>query len=349
MATRYAVANGNWSATTTWNGGTLPTAVDYVYANGYTVTVDQDITVGTISTEICPDTGTGGGQFYTPTSKTFICNVVAGTTRCITAYDGTTKKYNLTYTIIGDIYGGTSSDAYGVFLISSNSGTSTANITGNIYAGSGANGIFCGAPQTSRFLNIYCLGNIYSSLGFDGVTIGPSSYIKFATIIGNCISQGKAAISKADNLTFIGTAIASANSAAIIGTNTSPSTSTSSVNVSGTLINFNSKMAIIGFPDMYLSSLTTTVWTFYDENDTAKPLYTADAFDQPEIANVRKGTTYASGTLTGTLAVPPKASVLIGVPTDNGIGEYTLNDEAIEHILELQNPKKVLGSGIIAY
>jgi len=46
MATRRAVANGNWSATSTWNGGVVPTAGDTVYANGFNVTINQDILIG---------------------------------------------------------------------------------------------------------------------------------------------------------------------------------------------------------------------------------------------------------------------------------------------------------------
>jgi hypothetical protein len=45
MALRYAVASGNWSNTATWNGGTLPTAVDDVFSNNFTVTIDGTFTV----------------------------------------------------------------------------------------------------------------------------------------------------------------------------------------------------------------------------------------------------------------------------------------------------------------
>ena len=48
MATRFAVAAGVWSNTTTWNDGTLPASNDIVHSNGFTVTLDQDITVGSL-------------------------------------------------------------------------------------------------------------------------------------------------------------------------------------------------------------------------------------------------------------------------------------------------------------
>jgi hypothetical protein len=43
MAIRKAVATGNWSASATWDGGTIPSLEDTVYANSYTVTIDQAI------------------------------------------------------------------------------------------------------------------------------------------------------------------------------------------------------------------------------------------------------------------------------------------------------------------
>lgn len=49
MATRFAVASGNWSNTAIWDNGALPVAGDFVYANGNTVTIDQNVNVGFIS------------------------------------------------------------------------------------------------------------------------------------------------------------------------------------------------------------------------------------------------------------------------------------------------------------
>lgn len=45
MAQRAAVANGNWSLASTWNGGVIPSPGDVVASNGFTVTIDQNINV----------------------------------------------------------------------------------------------------------------------------------------------------------------------------------------------------------------------------------------------------------------------------------------------------------------
>lgn len=43
MAVRYATKTGNWSDTTLWDNGALPVAGDDVYSNGFTVTIDQNV------------------------------------------------------------------------------------------------------------------------------------------------------------------------------------------------------------------------------------------------------------------------------------------------------------------
>jgi hypothetical protein len=49
MALRVAVANGNWSNPSIWNGGVLPTTGDIVASNGFTITIDQNINVDSIT------------------------------------------------------------------------------------------------------------------------------------------------------------------------------------------------------------------------------------------------------------------------------------------------------------
>ena len=68
MATRRAVANGNWSATSTWNGGVVPTNGDTVYSNGFIVTINQDIDIGGANNPIVNAGSFVSGQWYAITS-----------------------------------------------------------------------------------------------------------------------------------------------------------------------------------------------------------------------------------------------------------------------------------------
>jgi len=48
MANKFAISPGNWSSGGTWNDGVVPVSGDDVYANGFTITLDQDINVGSL-------------------------------------------------------------------------------------------------------------------------------------------------------------------------------------------------------------------------------------------------------------------------------------------------------------
>jgi hypothetical protein len=49
MGLRVAVANGNWSSTSTWYLGVKPAAGDIVASNGFTVTIDENVNVDSIT------------------------------------------------------------------------------------------------------------------------------------------------------------------------------------------------------------------------------------------------------------------------------------------------------------
>ena len=49
MAVRVAIASGNWSNPAIWNGGVLPEPGDVVASNTFTVTIDQNINVDSIT------------------------------------------------------------------------------------------------------------------------------------------------------------------------------------------------------------------------------------------------------------------------------------------------------------
>jgi hypothetical protein len=93
MAIRYAVATGNWSNTAIWDGGTLPTSADDVYANNFTVTIDGTFTVLTIrnTANTTPAITAGGGFTFAnggnltcsaPTNSVF--NRAVGSVYCLT-------------------------------------------------------------------------------------------------------------------------------------------------------------------------------------------------------------------------------------------------------------------------
>jgi len=131
MAERYAVATGIWEAAT-FNGGTLPAVDDTVHANGYTVTVDQDIAVAALSTRVGA-TAVAGGGFSAISGVTITANLYAGTNHCL-ACSGSTG----TRVVYGTAYGSnTTSSVYAL----RNTGAANVVMYGNVFAdvGRGAN------------------------------------------------------------------------------------------------------------------------------------------------------------------------------------------------------------------
>ncbi len=326
-----AIANGNWSDVSTWDGGTtLPTVGDDVYANGFTVTVNQDIEVTKISTEVCPTTSVGGGLYYTPQDRLFICDVVAGTSICVYSSNGVTHNYNRKYTVIGNVYGGSVGGATGIRAQVSNNGTATINVTGNIIAGSLAPATLI-ENHDSRYGVLNIIGDMISSLGH------PAHYNGgFATLTvnhtGNAISIGFY-VANPSILNFTGIATASSTSPAYVAYNKS-----SIANIDGQLININSTMAIAGFYFMYFSPSSSTAWTFYDSDNVEKPLYTADVLENPPAeTDVRSGVVYGIGdAYTGTCAVPPAESVAKNVPVDDTVGELVTATTPADFIAALK-------------
>ena len=92
MPNRWAISSGNWSNSAIWNNGGvlgLPTASDDVFSSGSIVTIDQNISVNSISVAGLTGTASAGGTFITSGSRTietfasgtyggFLTSVLAG-------------------------------------------------------------------------------------------------------------------------------------------------------------------------------------------------------------------------------------------------------------------------------
>jgi hypothetical protein len=203
MADRWAVANGNWSNTATWNGGTLPGSGDDVFADGRAVVIDQDITVLSIRTTQRSG-GTAGGSFTISTNRTITCDVRAGSTDAL-VYGAA----NLTVTINGNVTGGSTSAADGLNIAQ----VATTTINGNLTGGtaSNAHAVVCGTSGTLT-VNGNVIGG--SSTG-RGLSVASSTTVN---VIGNIQGTATAAALgvSAGTTTVTATTITGASTSAAI-------------------------------------------------------------------------------------------------------------------------------------
>lgn len=176
MAIRHAVASGNWNATTTWNGGTLPTIGDDVYANGFSVTINQSINVAKISTEVCPTTSIGAGIFQSISNISLICNIVGGNSLCLNC----NNNNGLNLTIIGNVI---AINASAITLIGN---AYITQLTGNIYGGLAVGAVGIGTSNSTQINNI--IGNVISRTGPAYVSTTSNN----DTIVGNIFASSTA-------------------------------------------------------------------------------------------------------------------------------------------------------------
>ncbi len=358
MPNRTAIASGNWSNSAIWNGGLgLPTASDDVYANGQTVTIDQNVTIISLrSTGVGVNAGTFilnngitvtaniiGGAATNPTtqisqsnSATIVGNVTGGQTRALTLSDASSIN------IIGNVTAGNGSLFHGI----QHSSTGNLIVSGNVAGPTGAQSF--GINQTENG-NIYITGSVYSDTTVtSGHGIQSIGSINNIYVLGNVTGSRNAAsfgINKTSlgTLSIQGTCLArtgsavglSSNSILIISgtisssilTNGVQSTGTSATNLfTGPFYNTGSWNAVYAYRIQMLS--TSSQWTFDTETaGVVKTLYTSNTLPGvPRENNVRRGVTYNFG-LTGLLAMPDPTTVKAGVATDNTTGSAVLTPQ----------------------
>lgn len=120
MAIRYAVADGNWSDLSTWDGD-IPDWYDDVYANGFFVNINQTIYANLLSNR-AEEGAVGGGQFYTQDAYYIYASTYGGGT-----YGGASYQYCLNLGN-GSIQVG---NAYGFGTIVNSKSQLIGNVYGN--------------------------------------------------------------------------------------------------------------------------------------------------------------------------------------------------------------------------
>jgi hypothetical protein len=336
MADKYPTINGNWSNPLIWNGLSLPTAGDDVYADGKAVVIDQNVDVLSIRTTQRSG-GTVGGSF-TISSGGFTINATAsqgiysaspGHAIIVTATSGTIN-INAVVLVTGTNNNGISITGAGctVNLVGnltstgastplSISAASTVNITGNLSAGTSSVGCNIQAAAT-----LTVTGNVTGGTNTNGVGIQNTLVAATINITGNVTAQSGTGISSAiASIVTVKGIVTSSNTIAAI----SLSSTSSSLTFSGQAINNNNVMAIFS-AIVRLYTNDPVQWTFQNNTGGNKILYSAGTpvLGNPATTDVRNGTIYgASNELTGTLIVPNPSNVVAGVQTDNTVGTYS--------------------------
>jgi hypothetical protein len=351
MATRWAVVNGNWSNTATWDGGTLPAAGDDVFADGKTVTIDQNVTVLSIR-NTQRSGGTNGGTFTVTGDYTINANLTRGSLSMMT-YSGTgTLNINGNFT--------TAADGLNQYVLT-HSGTGIVNIVGNItvFGANNRNVILLSSSGTINFNGIINFSNFGDGIGIVISSNGTLNFNGSFQIPVNALSSSQILIQNSSTGTVNAFGIISSTSGTatacgiensgylyfeglVLGYFTSSSRPAirSSATAAINIINGSIQCSPYGdFPLevrrlFYRSSSNTTIIFADDSTNGQLPpasppptftLYSADVIiDAPNIGDVRENVVYADGILTGTLAVPDPSNVRKDIPTDNTVGTADL-------------------------
>jgi hypothetical protein len=183
MANRYATKTGNWSDVTVWDGGTtLPTTGDVVRPNSYTVTIDQNITVGELRNDAASP-AVAGGAFVANSGVTINANVSAYATGVSFFLDCNAGNQ----VINGNL---TNYSTFNSAVCVRKNSTGNLSITGNVlvegFSGSSTHGLLLGSTAACQVT-----GNVTGkdgiSLASFGISAGNTGGL---TIIGNVIGRG---------------------------------------------------------------------------------------------------------------------------------------------------------------
>jgi hypothetical protein len=196
MPNRWAISSGNWSDSAIWSGSLIPTASDDVWANGFNIFVDQDITVKTLRNHpVTTPLIAAGGSFINTGSRTITCTLTNAGSGSVFGgfvnYQSTASVLIVTgsdtVNIVSDIMGGLLPSPYGNSVVIRNSGVVniTGSIAGYVLEGLSINTIGGGTVNISGSIR----GN-YLRAGGGANSTGITCYVnKTINIIGDVIGE----------------------------------------------------------------------------------------------------------------------------------------------------------------
>mgnify|MGYP005842921819 CR=1 FL=1 len=162
-ATITTAASGNWSSTSTWTGGAVPTATDDISIGAHTITIDQNVTINNI-------TFTGAGAIQPASTGTYTITVTG----------------NVDLTNLGDIVYSNGTGRLNIVF----AGTAAQTVT-LVEAADGTNGFNVNDLTFNNGTSVTFLGNfgqyVYGDLTLVGnatVTVGAYNAGKTLTVHG---------------------------------------------------------------------------------------------------------------------------------------------------------------------
>jgi hypothetical protein len=310
MPARKATASGKWSQSI-WD--VTPGVGDDVFANNFTVEIDQNVNVGSLRTTLSSGYAVAGGTFnvlrpYTITTSN--SGVIAGTTTSLTV---NTSGFDFVK-VYGRIFGGSSAAAYGV----SNAGLGGITVTGAISGGSNATayGVFNNSAGTV-LINGNLIGGSAAPAVFQNST---GTLLVSGTITSSVNAHGVVSSSTAARNEFTGTLVNS---------------------ISGRQAVYCARYLV--HPKMFDSATVQSV----DRTGTYVTYFAPEAYSStyvPHASSVALGTAYAavsslSGVvvdipvqLSGTMVVPSAGSVSFGTLVGQTTGTSILNSQDIQNV-----------------
>lgn len=360
MATRWAVANGNWSNPAIWDGGTLPIAADDVFADGKTVAIDQNVTVLSLR-NTNRGGGTLGGAFtmadpgYTITANGVGLLPGSGTLLTFTG--------NGTMTIIGNITG--ASGVTQTVLV--NGQSATLNVTGRVSAGGGAGQVAIVASGNAVTVNV--TGDVVGSGATTAINISSLYGTQTLTVVGNCYHwpvyqnlassisvSGESAratiVGRIENansgtalvymsgggslISIIGSVRAGAPTGTALSHGVRSDATGNGVIMQGDIIDHSSGTVAIYTRRFRMSATNSGVTRYADASTFGSGTLVSrispdNSQGMPASTNVRSGTTYGyNNELAGTVVIPNVQSVKYGIAvgTTTGTGEFDLERTA---------------------